>query len=844
MRLVIILLLVSLPTYQAFSQLSDEYKTYLERSISENPQLLIDELSAKPTTLEQNLLIGELYFYAGNNQTASALIDKALLVLEESNKKETALYARGLNAKGLILWNDGKDEKALEYLNRALSINQQIKSGNQIIADVYNNLGLVTKSRSLDLATDFYLKALELLEKEDIKNDSKIAMLNINLALVESENSFYESAQKRLNILLKSWNASYEQDLPIEAFILSNLALIYQRTDQVALARSLFTESLDIYKRFYGTRNAELANTYSFLAELEREQGNFKKALEYVQNALEANTISFKNEDTFSNPAMEDVLKPAYQLSILSLKAQIFEDYYYGYSLKKQHLEAGLNCLKSADEVVNVIRRTTTNKKDQLALSKTAAKVYEAAQRITIALDDVTLFGNSYLQQAFYFSEKAKAATLLSAIAESGAKSFAKIPVELTEKETLLKNEIAFHSNLVATATSPGNLENSNNQLFEAKRNYELFINRLETDYPDYYNLKYNISPSSIGIIQAALTPNELLISYSFAPKNNQVYRYELTRTEFKVATIYALDDLERYLNAFRNLLTYRLQQPYQNIAYSLYNSLLPKKIHPSITKITVIPDATIGTIPFSALVTEKDENRNFKTYNFLIKQYDFSYNYSASLHALKPKAEESTSALLVAPVNFEYSAFNSLPATETEVNALQKILEGKQVHTDMFVGDVATESAFKMSNLPTYSYIHLATHGSVNHLNPELSAIYLAGNSSGNDDVLFTSEIYNLNLNAQLVCLSACETGLGRISRGEGIIGLGRAFSYAGAQNLLVSLWKVNDNSTSQLMQNFYENSLAENTYSHSLQQAQLKMIAEGFAEPYLWAPFVLWGK
>ncbi|MFC2152873.1 CHAT domain-containing protein, partial [Bacteroidota bacterium] len=145
---------------------------------------------------------------------------------------------------------------------------------------------------------------------------------------------------------------------------------------------------------------------------------------------------------------------------------------------------------------------------------------------------------------------------------------------------------------------------------------------------------------------------------------------------------------------------------------------------------------------------------------------------------------------------------------------------------------------------------LHFATHGFVNTEKPELSGIFLAQDSTLSEDgILYQGEIYNLDLNADLTVLSACETGLGQIKKGEGLIGLTRALLYAGSKNIIVSLWKVADDSTSDLMIDFYKNLLEEDQetaeFSKALQQAKLKMIEEGeYAHPFYWSPFILIGK
>jgi CHAT domain-containing protein len=158
-----------------------------------------------------------------------------------------------------------------------------------------------------------------------------------------------------------------------------------------------------------------------------------------------------------------------------------------------------------------------------------------------------------------------------------------------------------------------------------------------------------------------------------------------------------------------------------------------------------------------------------------------------------------------------------------------------------------AKEANLKSTALRDYRYVHFATHGLFNEKSPKLSGLVMAQDTTSNEDgILYLGEIYNLDLNADLVTLSACETGLGQIAKGEGIIGLTRGFLYAGAANLLVSLWQVNDQTTADLMVDFYGNMLNGQTKAVALRQAKLNLIRSHpeYAKPYYWAPFVLVGR
>jgi CHAT domain-containing protein len=157
-----------------------------------------------------------------------------------------------------------------------------------------------------------------------------------------------------------------------------------------------------------------------------------------------------------------------------------------------------------------------------------------------------------------------------------------------------------------------------------------------------------------------------------------------------------------------------------------------------------------------------------------------------------------------------------------------------------------ATEAAIKDKNLKNFALVHFATHGIVDEVNPELSRIFLQSDSKSEDGNLFSGEIYNLQFGAELVTLSACQTGLGKLSKGEGVIGLSRALTYAGAKRIVVSFWSVADESTSVLMTDFYKNILQkqDQNFSQALRQAKLQLISNHqYAAPYYWAPFILIG-
>jgi CHAT domain-containing protein len=266
------------------------------------------------------------------------------------------------------------------------------------------------------------------------------------------------------------------------------------------------------------------------------------------------------------------------------------------------------------------------------------------------------------------------------------------------------------------------------------------------------------------------------------------------------------------------------------------------------IEELIIIPAGRLGTIPIEALLTaEVENNSNYESFPYLIKDYRINMQYAATLYeqSIRQNNNDLTDDIcLVAPVDFDDYGLPMLPGTATEVDAISSIFKDRSLPSSIYLHSDANEGITKLDNFTGSKYLHFATHGVVNENKPELSQIYLAANQT-EDGNLYSGEIYNLQLKADLVTLSACQTGLGKVYKGEGIIGLSRALVYSGANNLIVSLWSVADQSTSQLMVDFYSDLINNgSSYSYGLQQAKLKMIASNdYSAPYYWAPFILIG-
>lgn len=284
--------------------------------------------------------------------------------------------------------------------------------------------------------------------------------------------------------------------------------------------------------------------------------------------------------------------------------------------------------------------------------------------------------------------------------------------------------------------------------------------------------------------------------------------------------------------------------------------------------QLIIVPDGVLHYLPFEALIHND---------RYLVEDHEISYSPSASVlvqsRESNGKSETGDRMELLAfgdpifgpelkasstrrpgsrPINAIQDAHLSpefklppLPRTRDEVQFIAGLFPAHS--TRLYLGKDSTEDAVKRESLRRYRRLHFATHSLIDERSPFRSAVVLTQNNSPDEDgFLDVNEISELDLDCDLVVLSACQTGRGQLLSGEGIVGFTRAFLYAGAQSVVVSLWSVSDISTGQLMKNFYQDLVGNHRNAAALRSAKLLMLHSGIEtrHPYYWAPFVLVGK
>lgn len=325
--------------------------------------------------------------------------------------------------------------------------------------------------------------------------------------------------------------------------------------------------------------------------------------------------------------------------------------------------------------------------------------------------------------------------------------------------------------------------------------------------------------------LQSLIPADETLVEYYL--QDGQLFAFVVTRDSVTFKSLRG-ERVGALVSRFRREVSRPGGTGYRAPGQALYDALIrPVKGDVRTEKVTIVPHGALHYLPWAALPSGK---------GFLVNEWEIRIAPSASALAFVGGAGDSQGALAVGNPALNDPRLN-LPGAEAEARAVAKTLPSSTLLT----GREATETAVR-ANSVRKDVVHLASHGVFDPTTPLASALLLSSDGT-NDGRLTASEMYDLDLNASLVTLSACETGLGRVQSGDDVLGLTRGLLFSGADSVMASLWLVDDKATSQLMQTLYASRKGGATTSSSLRNAQRKMLRSSKRHPFYWAAFQVTG-
>lgn len=809
--------------------------------------------------------LGNLYGAQGDVEKAISLHRQALDVYQQTCGEQHRLTARAYQNVCWAYDMHGEYKRAMDYGLQALKRLQALYGDDnaQLLAIHHILGGTYAKTNQYEQAKVHYQRNLELNRRYNSENPAALMLPYQNLGRVSYNLNQYDSA-----------NAYYHRSLALQrqfrgekhaytVSLYSDMATNHAEAGQLDSTLFYHQKALHAAQLMHGNKHPDIARSYYGMAQLLTRRKEWVTALTYVQKTLEANLPYYTAGDITQNPTGMASVQPFSRSQLwnaLQLKGNLlFRRYQTDHNTA--WLTASWATYQVLDSLMTRYWQVGDNAAERPALARTAAEIYGEALPVCLALSPEQGGGPA---QAFRLAQQSKSMLLTATLNETAARQAVALPDSLRKREEQLRTAINRYEQQLAEqrlASPAADTGQSATQsaLFLANRQLEELTLRLERDYPRFRQQKYQTHPVTVGLLQQRLPARTALIDYMLT--DSLLVIFTITRTRFDTRTMPVDAAFRRRLTAFRSSIQEREATVYNPVAYQLYQQLLPVSLPDSIESLLIVPAGELALIPFDALLTKPTPTTVPDTDRpYLLRRYAVSYAYSSTVwwQTSAPEVKIPTAAvprlLAIAPVFIDEQrltarngsgddyGFSPLPATEREVQAIGQLVTQVGGQATVLTRNMATETAVKKADLASYQYIHIATHGLLND-RPELSGLVMAAEKNAPDDgILYSGELYALPLQADLVVLSACDTGLGTLVPGEGVVGLGRALFYASARSLSVSLWPVPDDATASLMTRFYQQLLAHKPQAVALRSAKMTLLSNPRqAAPYYWASFVL---
>jgi CHAT domain-containing protein/Tfp pilus assembly protein PilF len=868
----------------------------LRQALVINQQVRGERHPAYATSL--NNLAG-LYQDQGEYAKAEPLYRLALEIRKQVLGQRHPHYAQSLHNLAVLYESQGEYAKAEPLYRQAQDLIKQVLGERYpYYATSLNRLaGLYRAQGEYAKAEPLFRQALQIYKQVLGERHPAYATCLHNLAVLYESQGEYAKAEPLFRQALQISKQMLGERHPKSAASLSSLAFLYESQGEYAKAEPLFRQALAIQKEVLGERHPSYATSLNNLALLYDSQGEYTKAEPLHRQAIAA--LRQRPED----PSLEFGRLTAADLRPLSATVRVLANYciFLEQRLGPRPTTAQMRAADHAFALALAVRERLR----QEVLEQEASKLHHGAEAVDLIPRRIGLCQRLFahegrvadLETALATAEEGSARVFLEQLGKARALSVGRVSPQLREQEASLRRQLReLDTRIVKEQDKPSDKRDPDKvgRLLEEQKKVEAqlteLIRQMEQDFPQYAALKYP-KPCSLAEARACLAPTE--VALLFIPGHEKSY---LLLVEGQPAAadkahglaIYALpsqDDLADGVSRLIERDTFETQAKARAVGRQAYDLLLaPVKDRIRGKDLVILPGGPLGHVTFEALVEDG---------HYLIEKHRIRYAPSlTALHLVrlwestrtKPQrplwaladpvydksddrakdkadlvqASQDALAEYLARATRGPSAagapYRRLRFTGQEADAIRDLLgaSDKDVLTGLQASEAAVKAASAKGLLARARYVHFATHGilGLDTGQPPALVLSLVGNDGRrdedggiNDGFLRLDEVTRLQLNADLVVLSACETGKGKLYAGEGVTGLARAFLYAGARGVVCSLWAVDDRETATFMAQLYGGLKDGKAAADALRAAKLEMIRD-HKPPVYWAPFILIGE
>ncbi len=617
---------------------------------------------------------------------------------------------------------------------------------------------------------------------------------------------------------------NYEEASLLNANQSSSKFEILKNNYLIALQKGNYTEALNSFKKAKehisetNLSERDLAKFHVEEAQLYYLLKNPNRALKSLQKAIKILLPHFKN---IGLPNKNDLYAENTFIDIFDLYASI-----------QTNTELALKSYDLSFYASGLLQENWTSQETKI-LNETNNRIRSEKCIDLLLYNHQQTKNKSLLFKAFQYSENNKV-SILKDLSNKKIR-LQKHPNDtlLIRESKLLKEQERF-TNLLIKEELGANRDSEINDLSKKLSTISLQLKSLKTKIEK----KYPASNPDISLIsfQKKLEKDKaVLVEYFFG--ENTLYQFIISSNNIVTNTIVLTEKTKQNITNFIHLFDNAsvINNDISNYTSQAFNifKLLKCDAFSNHKNVMIIPDGLLNFIPFEALLSEKTNSTAFSNMPFVVKNQNIAYNSSALFYLKDTQKKKNKKVLGFFPV-FENTNY-MLTYSINEADAIKD-----EMTSTIFMNANASKTNF-LKNAPNYGILHLSAHANSGNF-------VMPANISFYDDSMFLNELYSLSLHPDLVVLSACETGIGKLYKGEGAMSMARGFQYAGAENLLFSLWQINDLSTSQIMKSFYENYNKQQSaflanHHSKIDYLENNAINNMKKSPYYWSAFVYYG-
>jgi CHAT domain-containing protein len=881
-----------------------------EKSKPEVLKLTLKGLYTVRKTSRNDTLAAFIFYRAGRAYELNYQADSALLVYEEARKRLEVFFGSRSVHVGECIWLMGQVKETVLYdyteaealYEKALTIMEQLPPDElttYYTSLLYSTLSSVNrKQKDFEKALAYSLKNVAFAESiaypvYQEKSYAKVAQCYRDMNLYDSAKKYFARAisknktinNGKANSLLanhffelgiifekQGWTDQAIQNYTLASTIFSKTSFLKDIGHIQCLEKlgnafykkgfydksfQAFQKGLVLIRQYDLGKSGQAASLYKSLGNYFKSKHQPDSALLLYQKSLFASSHKFASINSMNNPLIEQIYLKDHCFETLIQKALLLTEMFHA-SGEIKYANTALQSFRLAEELLTISRNELDMDDSKWNFLDANFDLYNQA----VSLIQLLPPSKEWIENAFLFIEASKAKSLSDAIrnAEFNDQNFATdslLQFLAAQKKNMhqIQNQILKFSDSARTRSVE--IQKLRNALVNTDRKIQLTEQLINQKYPSYLTAKFQTKlPTLENLIDYSKTNNSCIIQYFWGTE--EVFGFGIFKDQILFKRIGLSDSLKKeveklhgFLTASATSLSQEAFEKFSSNAYFLYLKLVQpfEVIYPQTKQLIIIPDGPLAMLPFEVLTTSNKGN-SYQQLPYLIKTHNISYSFS-SAYLLKPSSEFSKENQLIAfaftdsrTVSDGGSKFNlsSLKGSSDEYEHLKsRFVDGK-----FLKGSEVTEENFKRM-ASDYDLLHLSVHGQVDVNKDYSSALFFYADSSSKEDgKLYWYELSGMHLKARLAVISSCESGIGKTYRGEGMLSMASAFAFAGCDNIVMGMWKVDDRVSAILMDKFYENIMEGVILNEALAGSKRKYLSEAdefSAHPRLWASLVAYG-